>query len=52
MELKKKKIHKVEKMELKKKKQEGLMFWNIFLNILWKSLSLEISSALITVKVF
>ena len=36
---------------LKKCKQEGLMFWNMFLNILWKSLSVELSSASIPVKV-
>ena len=34
-------------LEFKKYKNEDLMLWNISLNILWKSLFVEISSALI-----
>ena len=37
---------------IKKKKKGSLMFWNISRNILWKSLSVELSSALIPVTVF
>ena len=35
-----------------KNKKEGLMFWNISLKIMWNSLSVELSSGLIRVKVF
>ena len=42
----------IKKKKNKKNKKEGLMFWNISLKIMWNSLSVELSSGLIRVKVF